>query len=101
VHGGKSEKTSWPRCHGAQVRTPLQGTTLLFCNFATQGIKGRGLQKLCDVFEVNFIIWLNWSAVERRILSGSVRGPNLAKQTAEMDRSRIDLRQWFPIYCTK
>jgi len=35
-----------------------------------------------------FIIWLNWSAMKRRILIGSLSGPNFAMGTAKMDRSR-------------
>ena len=35
-----------------------------------------------------FIKWLNWSAMKRRILIGSPRGPNFVLRTAKMERSQ-------------
>jgi len=35
-------------------------------------------------------MWLSWSAMKRRILIGSLGGPNFAIRTAKMDRARIN-----------
>ena len=40
--------------------------------------------------EWGVIIWLNWSTVKRRILIGSLSGPNFAVRRSKMDRSRTD-----------
>ena len=37
-----------------------------------------------------FIIWLNWSMMNRSILIGSLSGPYFAIRTAKMDHSRTD-----------
>jgi len=39
----------------------------------------------------NPIIWLNWSALKRSFLFGSLSGSNFPEGTAKMDRSRKDL----------